>query len=161
VILECVEVLAVISCALSQQQGPLELAYIVPFTSQIVAIVAIFQASRDKLPNGAPKRLADYLLVTGLLFTVLSLLLLGLSLAGFLPRLTYAPCGLFMLSLTIGFRPNERSTGSLTRRLHRRWFAGQVSRHNSYQSLPAGGPLGPLPPPNAHVPEKCIFCSRK
>jgi hypothetical protein len=154
VFLECVE--ATIICGVGSIGAPLELAYLVPATSQILAMVAIRQASRE-LPNRAPKRLANQLLVAGLMFIMLASLVLGLSVAGFLHRQIYVQCSLFILSLAGGLRLsdfNERSAIRLTRRLYRR-FAGRASRHNSYQFLPVDRPTdGPLPPPTAHLPVK-------
>ncbi|CAH0054798.1 unnamed protein product, partial [Clonostachys solani] len=107
VILECVEALAVTVCALClQNRAPLELAYIVPFTSQTLAFIAILQASKG-LPERPTKHLADYLLTTGIVFSLISLLVLGLSLARLLDRLLYVQCGLFILSLTIVLRPAD------------------------------------------------------
>jgi hypothetical protein len=150
VILECLE--AAIICGVGPIRAPLELAYLVPVTSQILAMVAVIQASRG-LPNRAPKRLASHLLTTGLMFIILSTLVLGLSVAGFLHRQVYVQCSLFILSLAIGLQlpdSNERSAIHLTRRLHRR-FTGRASRHNSYQFLPVSGPTDGLrPPPDAH-----------
>lgn len=95
--------------------------------------------------------MAKYLLGAGFVFTMLSLLLLALSIAGFLPRLVYVQCGLFMLNLTAGFRPKKKSKGLLARSLrHLRPF--QASRDDSYQSLPTESLDGPLPLPNAHLP---------
>jgi hypothetical protein len=163
VILECSE--AAILCGVGSIGAPLELAYLVPATSQILAMVAIRQASRE-LPNRESKRLADQLLVTGLMFIILASLVLGLSVAGFLHRQIYVQCSLFILSLAIGLRLpelpafNERSEIRLTRRLYRQ-VTGSASRHNSSQSLPVGAPPdGPLPPPNARLSEKCLFCSK-
>ena len=67
-----------------ESRAPLELAYIVPFTSQIVAFIAIWQASRG-LPERPSKHLAGYLFTTGLVFSLISLLVLGLSLARLRP----------------------------------------------------------------------------
>jgi hypothetical protein len=154
VILECLE--AAVICGVGPIRPPLELAYLVPATSQILAMVAIRQASRD-LPNRESKRLANHLLVTGLMFIFLSSLVLGLSVVGFLHRQVYVQCSLFMLSLAVGLqlpKSNEHSATHLTRRLYRR-FTGRASRHNSYQFLPVSGPSdGPLPPPNAHLLKK-------
>jgi hypothetical protein len=159
VILECVETLAVTTCALRlETQAPLELAYIEPFTFQTVAFIAILQASRG-LPERSVKHLADYLLTTGSVFSLMSMLILGLSLARFLDRLIYVHYGFFILSLMISLRLtdlNRRPAIAATGHQYLRRFTGRQSRHNSYQSLPARGPTErplnrPLPPPNAHV----------
>jgi hypothetical protein len=156
VCLECVE--AAIICGVGSIGAPLELAYLVPATSQILAMVAIRQASRD-LPEKAPKRLANRLLANGLIFVFLSSLVLGLSVVGFLHRQVYVQCSLFMLSLAVALRQpdsEERSGTRLTYRLCRR-LTGRASRHNSYQFLPVDGPPdGPLLPPNAHLPERSL-----
>jgi phosphatidylglycerophosphate synthase len=159
VILECFETFAVTTCAIClESRAPLELAYIAPITSQTVAFIAIWQASRG-LPERPAKHLADYLLTTGTVFSLISLLVLGLSLARLLDRLLYVQCGLFILSLTIGLRPTDphaRPSIPATWHQYFRRFTSRRSRHNSYQSLHARGPTGrplsrPLPPPNAHV----------
>ena len=159
-VFECVE--AAILCGVSPTGAPLELAALIPLTSQVLAIVAIFDASRG-IPRRASKRLAGYLIITGLLFILLSLFVLVLSVGGFLHRQIYVQCDLFILSLAIGLYPaesNERSTDRFTRRLYRQ-FMGQASRPRSYQFLPIDGPPGgPLPPPNAHLADKTISNDR-
>lgn len=135
---------AVIIYALGRQtSAPIELAFVAPLTSQSMTFTAIIRASRD-LPNGSAKRLAEYLLISG--YMLVSLLLLGLSLGGTLPRLLYTQCGLFILSLSIAFRPKEpESRLSIP-------LAYQPSRRDIYRPLNTDSSLvGVSPPPNAHI----------
>jgi hypothetical protein len=147
---------AAILCGVSPNRAPLELAALIPLTSQVLAIVAICDASQD-LPRHASKQLASHMLIISLIFILLSLLVLVLSVEGFLHRQIYVQCDLFILSLAIGLYPadsNERSTDRFTRRLYRR-LIGRASQPSSYQFLPVDGPPdGPLPPPNAHLADK-------
>lgn len=161
VIVECVEVGIVLFFAPIQEiSTPIELAYMTPLTSQALAIIVIYLASRRSFPNKAPRHTADHLLSAGLFVIIAFAAVLGLSLAGFLPRLLVIQWFIFVSVLTVGYRLPERldrpheldgleSDTQLTRRLRSRWFGRDSPRRESYRSLSGAEPL---PPPDAHLP---------
>ncbi|KAH7230147.1 uncharacterized protein BKA55DRAFT_526185 [Fusarium redolens] len=78
--LVCVEVaLILIFTMIPQVPTPVELAYIMPFTSQTAAIGVIWASSRDIFRNRIQKNTADHLLGLGLITLLVSALLLPLS----------------------------------------------------------------------------------
>lgn len=87
--LQCVEVTLVsISVLILQVPSPIEMAYILAFTSQAAAIGVIWASSRGIFRNRIQKHTADHLLGLGLVTCLVLAILLPLSLVGHFPRWT-------------------------------------------------------------------------
>ncbi|CAI6092382.1 unnamed protein product, partial [Clonostachys chloroleuca] len=101
-VLECIEVvLAVILVMMPNIPAPLELACMTTFTSQVASIGVLFLASRVMLTE---KRIADHLLVLGLLVILVSAVVLGLSLIGFLTSAAWPQLVLNLFIVTVSYR---------------------------------------------------------
>ncbi|CAI6089424.1 unnamed protein product, partial [Clonostachys chloroleuca] len=101
-VLECIEVvLAVILVMMPNIPAPLELACMTTFTSQVASIGVLFLASRVMLSE---KRIADHSLVLGLLVILVSAVVLGLSLIGFLASAAWPQLLLNMFIVTVSYR---------------------------------------------------------
>ncbi|KAH7304478.1 hypothetical protein B0I35DRAFT_445318 [Stachybotrys elegans] len=87
----------------------MEMACIVPFTSQASAIGIIIFASRGISSKRVPKHTSDHLSLLAFLLLLLSGLLLGLSLAGYYERLMLTQWLLYMTISTVGYRLPESS----------------------------------------------------
>jgi hypothetical protein len=150
VILECLDVTAVVLCALSLEiPDLLELAWIAPLISQALAVVAILQTSRCALAEKV-KDLAALLLITAFLMVIFSSLFLVLSLKGYLPRLMYVQCTLYILSLAVIFNFKLESERKLTGGSDRRT---RSIGDESYQMVPRSRRQGEgLLLPKAYVP---------
>ncbi|GKU12612.1 unnamed protein product, partial [Fusarium langsethiae] len=110
VIVECVEVALILLLALIPQiPTPVELAYILPFTSQTTAVGVIWIASRGISRDKIPKHMADHLLGLGLITSLVSVVLLPLSLVGYFPRWMTLQWMLFMVITTVAYRLPESS----------------------------------------------------
>ncbi|KAM5357023.1 hypothetical protein ACJZ2D_016696 [Fusarium nematophilum] len=107
-ILECVEAMLIVILATAPEiSTPIELAYIAPFTSQAAAIGVMLFASGGIPSERVPKHMADHLLFLGLLLMLVSVLVLGLSLAGYYERLVFPQWLLYMTISTVGYRLPE------------------------------------------------------
>ncbi|CAI6088596.1 unnamed protein product, partial [Clonostachys chloroleuca] len=101
-VLECIEVvLAVILVMMPNIPAPLEFACMTTFTSQVASIGVLFIASRVMLSE---KRIADHLLVLGLLVILVSTVVLVLSLIGFLTSAAWPQLLLNMFIVTVSYR---------------------------------------------------------
>jgi hypothetical protein len=91
---------------------PGELAYILPFTSQTVAMKVIWASSRGIFRDRIPKQTADNLLGLGLITCLVSviLLVLSLSLVGYFERRMTPQWTFFMAITTVAYRLPESSS---------------------------------------------------
>ncbi|KAH7302878.1 hypothetical protein B0I35DRAFT_447688 [Stachybotrys elegans] len=112
-ICETIEAMLIIIFAMvSRISTSMELACIVPFTSQASAIGIILFASRGISSKRVPKHTADHLSLLAFLLLLLSGLLLGLSLAGYYERLMLTQWLLYITISTVGYRLPERAPNS-------------------------------------------------
>ncbi|KAG4269057.1 hypothetical protein FPRO04_12289 [Fusarium proliferatum] len=89
---------------------PVELAYILPFTSQAAAIGTIWASSRGIFRNRIQKHTADHLLGLGLITLLVSALLLPLSTLGYFRSQMTLQWVFFMVITTVAYRLPESSS---------------------------------------------------
>ncbi|KAK2477148.1 hypothetical protein H9L39_12372 [Fusarium oxysporum f. sp. albedinis] len=89
---------------------PVELAYILPFTSQAAAMGTIWASSRGIFRNRIQKHTADHLLGLGLITLLVSALLLPLSTLGYFRSQMTLQWVFFMVITTVAYRLPESSS---------------------------------------------------
>ncbi|KAH7186504.1 hypothetical protein DER44DRAFT_681814 [Fusarium oxysporum] len=108
--LVCVEfALILIMTLIPQVPTPVELAYILPFTSQAAAMGTIWASSRGIFRNRIQKHTADHLLGLGLITLLVSTLLLPLSTLGYFRSQMTLQWVFFMVITTVAYRLPESS----------------------------------------------------
>ncbi|KAJ0135522.1 Vacuolar calcium ion transporter [Fusarium oxysporum f. sp. albedinis] len=109
--LVCVEfALILIITLIPQVPTPVELAYILPFTSQAAAMGTIWASSRGIFRNRIQKHTADHLLGLGLITLLVSALLLPLSTLGYFRSQMTLQWVFFMVITTVAYRLPESSS---------------------------------------------------
>lgn len=107
----CVEfALILIITLIPQVPTPVELAYILPFTSQAAAMGIIWVSSRGIFRNRIQKHTADHLLGLGLITLLVSALLLPLSTLGYFRSQMTLQWVFFMVITTVAYRLPESSS---------------------------------------------------
>ncbi|CZR35906.1 uncharacterized protein FPRO_03834 [Fusarium proliferatum ET1] len=109
--LVCVEVaLILIIILIPKVPTPVELSYILPFTSQAAAMGTIWASSRGIFRNRIQKHTADHLLGLGLITFLVSALLLPLSILGYFRSQMTLQWVFFMVITTVAYRLPESSS---------------------------------------------------
>jgi hypothetical protein len=152
-VLQCVEVTLVwISVLILQVPSPIEMAYILAFTSQAAAIGVIWASSRGIFRNRIQKHTADHLLGLGLVTCLVLAILLPLSLVGHFPRWTTLQWMLFMIITTVAHRILESTDHNTS----------PISGSEIELALVRGSRSMKEPPPESspHLNEQASICSR-
>ncbi|KAH6869805.1 hypothetical protein B0T10DRAFT_467021 [Thelonectria olida] len=111
--IECVEFTLIIALFLLPQVTiPLEVAYLLPLTSQVTTIVVSAYAIRRLAPGQAPRHKVIHSIGLGLAVVMISMTQLTLSVTKEYPNLAFFQGILYMTSSILGYHPTPSRGGS-------------------------------------------------
>ncbi|KAH7124388.1 hypothetical protein EDB81DRAFT_664845, partial [Dactylonectria macrodidyma] len=104
--LECVEVVLIVVFILVREDSiPIEVAYLIPLTSQVATISVTAHASCRIFPNKAPWHMVIHSMGTSMAVITASATVIALSATGKLPNLVSLHGILFIINSIVGYRP--------------------------------------------------------